>query len=78
MPSAEKSSSASTALENPAPIVPGSAENTSNENQDEKSVQSQNSIQQVVSIISNKIRNLEKRKVGEGGGWRAVGGRFHP
>jgi hypothetical protein len=78
MPSAEKSSSASTALENPAPIEPRSVENTSNENQDEKSVQSQNSIQQVVSIISNKIRNLEKRKVGGAGGRKAVGWRFHP
>jgi hypothetical protein len=63
MPSAEKSSSASTTVDNPTPVEPKSVENTANENQDEKSVQSQNSIQQVVSIISNKVRNLEKRKV---------------
>lgn len=64
MPSAEKSSSAATTLESALLNEPKSVENASNENaQDEKSAQAQNSIQNVLSIISNKVRNLEKRKV---------------
>lgn len=63
MPSAEKSPSAATMLENVPQNEPKSVENTSNENPDEKSGQTLNSIQHVVSIISNKVRNLEKRKV---------------
>lgn len=63
MPSAEKTTSAATMLESSTLTEPKSVENTLNENSDEKSVQTQNSIQHVVSIISNKVRNLEKRKV---------------
>lgn len=64
MPSAEKSTTGATMLESASLIDPKSVENTLNENLDEKSsVQTQNSIQHVVSIISNKVRNLEKRKV---------------
>jgi hypothetical protein len=63
MPSAEKLTSAAT-IESAPLIEPKSAENAPNENaQDEKSVQAQNSIQQALSIVSNKVRNLEKRKV---------------
>ena len=66
MPSAEKSTSASTTVESAPQNESKGVENTVNENLipgDEKSAQAQNAIQQVVSIISNKVRNLEKRKV---------------
>lgn len=62
MPSAEKVSSTATKLESAPPSEPKSVENPQRENadQNEKSVPA---IQQVISIISNKVRNLEKRKV---------------
>lgn len=61
MPSAEKLSSTATKLESGPPTDPRSVENAQRENAaDEKSVPA---IQQVISIISNKVRNLEKRKV---------------
>ncbi|CRK94823.1 CLUMA_CG008317, isoform A [Clunio marinus] len=64
MPSAEKVSSATVGkLESAPPNEPKAAESTNKElpnaEQNEKSVPA---IQQVISIISNKIRNLEKRK----------------
>lgn len=66
MPSAEKVTSVATKLESAPASEPKSVENTQKENapdQNEKSVPAGTSIQQVISIISNKIRNLEKRKV---------------
>lgn len=67
MPSAEKLLSATAAkLESAPPNEPKVVENTQKENQNaaeqncEKNVPA---IQQVISIISNKVRNLEKRKV---------------
>lgn len=63
MPSAEKVTSAATKLEMQSASEQKGVENTQKENaldQNEKSVPA---IQQVISIISNKVRNLEKRKV---------------
>lgn len=62
MPSAEKVTSVAIKLESAPESEPKSVENTQKENapdQNEKSVP----IQQVISIISKKVRNLEKRKV---------------
>lgn len=66
MPSAEKVTSAATKLEMQSALEQKRVENTQKENaleQNEKSVQANSAIQQVISIISNKVRNLEKRKV---------------
>jgi hypothetical protein len=61
MPSAEKPTSAATTLESTPLIEPKGVENTPNENaQDEKTA---SSIPGMLSIVSNKVRNLEKRKV---------------
>lgn len=64
MPSAEKVSSAASKLVSAPPSELKSAENAAQKenaaDQNEKSVPA---IQQVISIISNKVRNLEKRKV---------------
>lgn len=64
MPSAEKVTSAAVKAESAPPSEPKGVENTQKENADqsEKSVPA---IQQVISIISNKVRNLEKRKVSD-------------
>lgn len=67
MPSAEKVLSAAAAKLGEAP--PGESkvvENVQKENQQNAADQNEKSvpaIQQVISIISNKVRNLEKRKV---------------
>jgi hypothetical protein len=70
MPSAEQVTSAAIAKLEIAPqSEPKSVENTQKEiqqpnalDQNEKSVPA---IQQVITIIANKVRNLEKRKVSE-------------
>lgn len=62
MPSAEKLSAEAVKLESAPPNGQKSVENAQKENapDQEKNVPA---IQQVISIISNKVRNLEKRKV---------------
>lgn len=59
MPSAENATSEVEKLESPPPNEPKQVENLKGENAEEKV----SAIQQVISIISNKVRNLEKRKV---------------
>lgn len=63
MPSAEKVTSVATKLESASASEPKSVENTQKENAPDQNEKSVPAIQQVISIISNKIRNLEKRKV---------------
>lgn len=62
MPSAEKVSAEAVKLESGHPNGQKKGENAQKENaaEQEKNVPA---IQQVISIISNKVRNLEKRKV---------------
>lgn len=63
MPSAEKLSAEAVKLESGPSNGQKSCENAQKENaaDQEKNIPA---IQQVISIISNKVRNLEKRKVG--------------
>lgn len=63
MPSAEKVTSAATKLKMQTASEQKSVENTQKENALEQNEKSVPAIQQVISIISNKVRNLEKRKV---------------
>lgn len=63
MPSAEKVTSVATKLESAPASEPKSVENTQKENAPDQNEKSIPAIQQVISIISNKVRNLEKRKV---------------
>jgi hypothetical protein len=66
MPSAENASSAKVVkLESTAKLESDFASNQKMD--EEKQVPA---IQQVISIISNKVRNLEKRKVSEKFNWR--------
>lgn len=62
MPSAEKSSLQAAKLEGTPPIDPKTVENSQKEAASQD-LEKQSPIQQVISIISNKVRNLEKRKV---------------
>lgn len=61
MPSAEKLSSVATKLEIAPGNEPKSVDNTQKENVDQNEKPAP-AINQVISCISNKIRNLEKRK----------------
>lgn len=74
MPSAEKVLSAAAAkLESAPPNEPKAVENLLKENQPNAGEQNEKSvpaIQQVISIISNKVRNLEKRKVSDWPVWK--------
>lgn len=63
MPSAEKSSLQAAKLEGTPPVDPKSVENSQKEASSQDLEKLQTPIQQVISIISNKVRNLEKRKV---------------
>lgn len=60
MPSAEKSSTEAMKVEVTQLAVPKTSENAQKENNEEKNVPP---VQQVLQIIQNKVRNLEKRKV---------------
>ena len=65
MPSAEKVTSMAAKPESAQPIEPKPAENTQKDADEKSSSSGQlSSIQQALLIISNKVRNLEKRKVG--------------
>lgn len=66
MPSAEKvtTCAASAKLESAPPNEPKAVENPQKENQQNAS-DSVPAIQQVLSILNNKVRNLEKRKVSD-------------
>jgi hypothetical protein len=63
MPTAEKVTLAAAKVESAPPSEPKSVENTQKENAPDQNEKSVPAIQQVISIISNKVRNLEKRKV---------------
>lgn len=63
MPSAEKVTLAAAKVEIAPQSEPKSVENTQKENAPDQNEKTVPAIQQVISIISNKVRNLEKRKV---------------
>jgi uncharacterized Zn finger protein (UPF0148 family) len=65
MPSAEKVSSEAVKVECAPQNEPKSVENTLKENAPDQNEKTVPAIQQVISIISNKVRNLEKRKVSD-------------
>lgn len=65
MPCAEKLSAEALKLESVPPNGQKSCENAQKENAVDQEKNNVPAIQNVISIISNKIRNLEKRKVSE-------------
>jgi hypothetical protein len=62
MPSAEKLTSASQKIEVAPPSEPKSSENSQKEIEKDNGANA-SPIQQILIIIQNKVRNLEKRKV---------------